>query len=60
MAIIDPEDVKDELLELVDKATEPDKMTAEQAYETIELLAVDLKFRAEALKEENQPESADW
>lgn len=56
----DPEDVKDELLEKVDKATDPDEMTAEEAYETLDLLATDLHFRMEALKQENEPESADW
>lgn len=60
MAIIDPEDVKDELLELIDKATEPDKMSAEQAHETLQLLVVDLEFRSQALKDENKPDSNDW
>lgn len=56
----DPEEVKDELLEYVEQATDPERMTPEQAYETMELLQVDLGFRMEALRAENKPDSDSW
>lgn len=45
---------REQLLDIIDKSTEPDVMPWEEAIEFLELLMDDLRVRKESLEEENE------